>query len=391
MISFDEAQACYGEHVRALASESVPTPAASGRVLAAPVAAAVDLPRFDQSAMDGYALRHQDVPAVLPLRGRAEAGAAAPALLAGSCVRILTGAPLPAGADTVVPQEKVDSRGDTVRFSAAAASGQHIRYRAEEVSAGQLIARPGQCLGPGSVAALCAAGVAAVQVTRAPRVCVLVTGDEVVPVGQPLSDSATPDANGPLIAAWLAAAGVRDVRVQSVADDAPTVVQALSTALQQADLIITSGGASVGDRDHIPDAVRAIGMRQHFWKVAQKPGKPLLFATRGEQVLLALPGNPASVHLGLQLHVRSVLARLAGLEAPELPWQWGQLAHARPALKGDRPLFARASTRHAPASPPQLRLLGGQGSHMLGNLLEADALVRLEPGESGRWVGYLPI
>ena len=281
MISFDEAQACYGEHVRALASESIPTPAASGRVLAAPAAATVDLPRFDQSAMDGYALRHQDVPAVLPLRGRAEAGAAAPALLAGSCVRILTGAPLPAGADTVVPQEQVDSRGDTVRFSAAAASGQHIRYRAEEVSAGQLIARPGQCLGPGSVAALCAAGVAAVQVTRAPRVCVLVTGDEVVPVGQPLSDSATPDANGPLIAAWLAAAGVRDVRVQSVADDAPTVVQALSTALQQADLIITSGGASVGDRDHIPDAVRAIGMRQHFWKVAQKPGKPLLFATRG--------------------------------------------------------------------------------------------------------------
>ena len=250
MISFDEAQACYGEHVRALASESVPTPAASGRVLAAPVAAAVDLPRFDQSAMDGYALRHQDVPAVLPLRGRAEAGAAAPALLAGSCVRILTGAPLPAGADTVVPQEKVDSRGDTVRFSAAAASGQHIRYRAEEVSAGQLIARPGQCLGPGSVAALCAAGVAAVQVTRAPRVCVLVTGDEVVPVGQPLSDSATPDANGPLIAAWLAAAGVRDVRVQSVADDAPTVVQALSTALQQADLIIING---IGFEDWVDD------------------------------------------------------------------------------------------------------------------------------------------
>lgn len=391
MISFDEAQACYGEHVRALASESVPTPTACGRVLAAPAAATVDLPRFDQSAMDGYALRHQDVPAVLPLRGRAEAGAAAPALAAGSCVRILTGAPLPAGADTVVPQEQVDCRGDTVHFSAAAESGQHIRYRAEEVSAGQLIARPGQCLGPGSVAALCAAGVAAVQVTRAPRVCVLVTGDEVVPVGQPLSDSATPDANGPLIAAWLAAEGVRDVRVQSVADDAPTVLQALSTALQQADLIITSGGASVGDRDFIPDAVRAVGMRQHFWKVAQKPGKPLLFATRGEQVLLALPGNPASVHLGLQLHVRPVLARLAGLDAPELPWQWGQLAHARPTLKGDRPLFARASTRHAPARPPQLRLLGGQGSHMLGNLLEADALVRLEPGESGRWVAYLPI
>ena len=390
MISFDAAQASYAEHVQPLPSEPLPTAAASGRVLRADVVAAVDLPRFDQSAMDGYAIRHQDAPGRLPLQGRAEAGGAAPVLEPGSCVRILTGAPLPAGADTVVPQEQVESDARRVRFVDGAQPGRHIRKRAEEVAAGQRIAEAGQRLSPGGVAALCAAGVASVEVTRLPRVTVLVTGDEVVPAGQPLSDSATPDANGPLITAWLRAAGVADLQTVAVADTRQAVDRALAEALDQSDLVITSGGASVGDRDFIPEAADAAGLIRHFWKVAQKPGKPLLFASRGPQVLLALPGNPASVHLGLQLHLRSILARLAGDASPALPWQWGRL-DARPTLKGDRPLFARARAHHDPAQPPRLDLLPGQGSHRLGNLLSANALVRLEPDDTGPWAAYLPI
>lgn len=387
LVSFDAAQAEYLRALHALATEQIRTVDAAGRVLRAPAVAQCDLPRFDQSAMDGYALRADDAHKQLTIAGRSEPGGSVADLPSGSCMRILTGAPIPAGADCVVPQENVAVADNSICLREPLGGRRHIRRQGEEFSRGTQLARAGQRLRAGEVGALAMAGIARLEVTRKVRIAVLVTGNEIRHAGESLEAHQIYDANGPMLRSALAQPATEVAPIAFVPDQRGTVQAALETALAQSDLVICSGGTSVGDKDYLPQLVEACGMHRRFWKVAQKPGKPLLFATRGNQALMALPGNPAAVLIGLALHVSTVLRVLEGIADPRLPWRYGRLAMPQQ-VKGDRPQLARASIAYGQDGVPTLNVLPGQASHMLANVPQSDAIVRLAPGNNCGLVPY---
>jgi molybdopterin molybdotransferase len=367
--------------IRPLRALRVRTTGALGRVLAHPAAAGIELPPFTQSAVDGYALRHADLADVLPLEGavRAAPRVAPPQLAPGTAQRIYTGGMLPLGADTVVRQEWVHASDDTVRLLQRPELGSDVRVRGEELRAGAPLAAAGQRLGAGALAALAAAGVRNVIAHAAPRIAVLVTGDEVVPPGRPLRLGQVPDANGPLVTSWLAQQGYAKVRLRYVADSPAAVRAALHHAFAHADLVLTTGGVSVGDHDHVPRIARELGAQPLFWKVAQKPGKPLFVALRGHVPLLGLPGNPASVLVNLLVYVRRALDRLegAGSAGPEL--RSGVLEAP---VKGDaeRDQWLRVAVRDDGRGGTHLARLPKQGSHMLSNLTQAGGLAWIPAG-----------
>jgi molybdopterin molybdotransferase len=389
MIPLEEALAAYAQSLRPLGCEDVPILEALGRVLAEPLAATCDLPRLDQSAMDGYALRAADValarpdaPLRLPVVLTLAAGAQGeqPVLAAGCAARILTGAALPRGADTVIPQEKVPRQGDELIFQAPWPAGRNIRWQGEEMRAGHPLADAGQRIGPGLLAALVNGGIVQARVRRRPRLAILVTGDEVRPAGSRLEPGEIPDSNGPLIRALLARWGQPAPRVEYLRDRQTEVSCALARALDDSDLVITSGGASVGDRDYLPAVAQRLGVQRVFWKVAQKPGKPLYFGTRAGSALLALPGNPGAVLIGMLLHVRRALDVLEGAADPQPHWNSGVLAQPT-ARDAHRDCLLRMQLVWEEGLA-KLQPLPGQDSHMLGNLARAQALVWLPRGEA---------
>jgi molybdopterin molybdotransferase len=351
------------------------------RVLAEPAGAACDLPPFTQSAVDGYALRHADLASTteLPIAGAIRAGAlpGPPRLTTGTAQRIYTGGWLPEGADTVLRQEYVDADGPSIRPRRNVEPGADVRRRGEELAHGALIAAAGTRLSAGMVAALAMAGLAEVAV-RTPRIVVLVTGDEVVPPGGTPQPGQIHDANGPLLMASLATRGHADVRLEYVADARAAVRAALARACAEADLVLTTGGVSVGDHDHVPHAARELGARTLFWKVAQKPGKPVFAALLGRVPLLGLPGNPASVLVNDLVYVRRALDRLEGT-APGPHFQWGRLdAPVRP--DAERDLWLRVALRSDESGVIRLARLPKQASHMLSNLVQAGALAWIPAG-----------
>jgi len=396
MISLDEALAAYSHHIVRLPHEVLPVESAHRRVLARTPVAELNLPRLDASAMDGYAVRTADaVPGRrLPVAGVAAPGPERGRLAPDTAARIYTGAPLPAGAEAVVPQERVDRQEDTVTIHEEAQPGDHIRRRGEELHAGAPLARSGEPITAGLLAALAMAGVSEVAVRRQPRIAVLVTGDEVRQPGAELGPADIADANGPLIAACLNAWGIEAPRAFHVGDRRETTEAALARAVAESDLVLTSGGASVGDRDFIPHAAQAVGVMPVFWKVAQKPGKPIFFGLRGDTAVLGLPGNPAAVLIGMLVHARRILDRMAGLERPAPRWRTGRLVDPQAVdHRRDRLLRMRATVDEA--GTVRLAPLTGQASHMLGNLSRANALVRVPPGddplEAGTPVSWIPL
>lgn len=389
MISIDQALAAYDRHVTPLPTEALDTRRALNRVLATAATYADDLPRFDQSALDGYALRAADVagaspqrPVRLPLAATVAAGAHAKLapLPPGQAVRIFTGAPLPSGADTMQPQERAQREGDTLLFTSAWPANHNIRRRGEEARAGAPLADAGQRIGPGLLAALVNAGVDSVRVHRAPRIRILVTGDELRPLGSTLQPGEIIDSNGPLAVSLLRHWGYAPAAPRTVRDDPGRLRRALGSALDQADLVLTCGGASVGERDFLADGAAALGVEKVFWRVAQKPAKPLFFGYRGSTLLLGLPGNPGAVLMGLLLHARHLLDRLEGARRPGPTWFSGRLAVAvaRDARR-DRLLRMRLHTDDTGVA--WLQPLSQQESHMLGNLAQADVLVRVPAGD----------
>lgn len=346
------------------------------RVLARPVHAACDLPPFTQSAVDGYAVRHADLAAdALPLAGAVRAGvlSAAPALVPGTAQRIFTGGMLPAGADTVVRQEWARAEGGDLRVLRRPQAGADVRAQGEELRAGAVLAPPGLRLTPAHLGALAAAGVRRVDVHDAPRVALLVTGDEVVRPGAAARFGQVPDANGPLVTAWLAARGYDKVRAEHVPDSAEATRVALRRALEHCDLVLTTGGVSVGEHDHVPEAAERLGARRLFWKVAQKPGKPLYAALGGRALLLGLPGNPAAVLVNLVVHVTRALDALEGVTAPGPASRTGVLESALEA-DAERDRWLRMGLRYDETGTARLQRLPRQGSHMLSNLMSANAL-----------------
>ncbi|HEX4871112.1 MAG TPA: molybdopterin molybdotransferase MoeA [Nevskiaceae bacterium] len=401
MIGLDQALACYAQTLQALPAETAALDGSVGRVLAEPLRAPVDLPRFDQSAMDGYALAAADTrgasgeqPAALQLVGESAAGIAplaAVAVATGQCWRISTGARLPPGTDAVVAQERVRREADRIWLSQPVNRGRNVRHQGEECRAGDPLAAAGSRLSPGLIAALALAGHAQARLYRRPRVAVLITGNEVMQAGAALPAGATADANGPLIRAWLQARGLPLASLRHLPDERASIEAALGEAFAQADVVVSTGGASVGDHDHLPAASRALGGERVFWQVAQKPGKPLLYALHQGRPLLAFPGNPAAVLVGLSLHLASVLAVLEGAREPGLSWREGRLVQPV-AGDGERARLLRAR-REDRADGTRLQVLAHQESHMLSNLAAADSLVWLPPragdygpGDTLRWL-----
>lgn len=388
-VSVDDALARYDSEVAALEVETVSIDSVLHRVLAAPAHAHTDLPAFSQSAMDGYALRADDSmgaekarPVRLHVVGEVFAGphAALPTVRAGEALRIFTGAPLPEGCDAVARQEHVKREDAHILLTRAVPAGNDVRFRGEELKAQAVLAPAGRRVGPGLLAAMSMAGVETVPTHRRPRVHVLVTGDEVVTSGRPPRPGEVPDANGRLIRAWLLARGAPEPRVEHVPDDARALETALRKAWETADLVITSGGVSVGERDWVPEVAERLGAEPLFRNVAQKPGKPLYFARRDEQFLLGLPGNPAAALVGLVVHARRILDRMEGHSAPGPRFHPGRLAARVPAMR-DRVHWIRARRELGPEGVV-LHPLGNQGAHMLSNLSEADSLIRVPAGES---------
>ncbi len=386
-----------------LPSETIPVEAALGRVLAAPVRAAVDLPPWDNSAMDGYAVRAADLagagpdrPVVLAVVGDAPAGRPATASVGpGTAVRIATGAPVPPGADAVVPVEETQPVGEPrppdagrpptrVAVLAAAPPGYSIRRRASDVAAGRVLLDAGALITPAAVALLAGAGVAEVAVHRRPVVAVLATGDEVRRAGEPLGPVGIPDANGPGLRSLARAAGAEVVDLGVAPDRLEAVVARLREVLAAVDVVVVSGGVSVGPYDVVRTAFETIGS-VGLWRVAIQPGKPFAFGTAsrpdGRPVLLfGLPGNPVSSFVTFDLFVRPVLRRLAGRVAGGERLEPGVLVE--PAAKSaGRRAYLRVVVERDPDGRPRrdaegrlrVRLAGGQGSHVLSALAAAEA------------------
>jgi len=394
MISLEDALASYAPRLRALPAETIAIADAAGRVLAEPLSAQTDLPRIDQSAMDGYALRAADVatacadaPLRLPITQQIAAGAHASLtpLRAGSVARILTGAPLPPGADSVIPQERILREGDNLLFAEPCERNKNIRRRGEELMRGARVAVAGQRITPGLLASLINAGVTELRVHRRPRIRVLVTGDEVRPAGSTLLQGQIPDSNGPMVRAVLARWSAPAPSIEHVADTAEAVRTALARGLAEADLVISAGGASVGDRDFVIAVAEQLAVQRVFWKIAQKPGKPMFFGVHegnGQQsTLLALPGNPGAVLIGMAVHVQRVLELLEGIRHPAPHWASAML-EASVDTDPQRARLLRMQLRHDAEGVARLTPLPNQDSHMLSNLSAADVLVWVPAAEA---------
>jgi molybdopterin molybdotransferase len=358
-------------HVRPLAAEDVAVADASGRYAAVDATSAVDLPPFASSAMDGFAVRAADTPGELRVVGQSAAGRPADVVLgAGEAIEISTGAVVPDGADAVVPVE-LTRPGVTVE---AVSPGDNVRPRGGDVHAGDVIVEAGARIGPPQVGALAAAGLVTVRCARRPRVAVLATGSELRRPGEELGPGQIYESNSLLIVAQLRDAGAEPSVLDAVADDRDATVAALARGLE-ADLLITSGGVSVGPHDLVRAALAELGAIEVFWRVAVKPGKPIAFATRGETLVFGLPGNPVSSLVGFELFVRPALRALQGAREPEPAYLPGILG--APLRRGaDRDELVRARATNGVLAP-----VSGQESHMIARAAAANALVLVPRGD----------
>ncbi len=305
------------EGVSPLPAETVPLMRAQGRVLAEDVAATRDQPPFDASSMDGYAVRAEDVtepPVTLRVIGEAPAGHALDrAIGPGEAARIFTGGPLPEGADTVIMQEHTKRQGDAVTILKGAPKGTFVRPRGMDYRAGEVLLKAGWRLGARAINLAASLNRPTLKVRRRPRVAILATGDELVlPGATPRADQIIAS-NSFGLAAFVQAEGGEPADLGLAPDDVDAIAERLEAG-READVLITIGGASVGDRDHVREAFAKVGVALDFWKIAMRPGKPLIFARRGEQRILGLPGNPVSSLVCALVFLRPLLAALLGME-----------------------------------------------------------------------------
>ncbi len=321
MLSYDEALRLVLDNTSPLPAREKPLDEAGGLVLAETIVARWDMPPADNSAMDGFAFAFNSwsPEQALQVIGRSYAGhPLQESVTSGSAVRIMTGAPLPDGCDTVVPLEDVEENGDSIRLLKGCKPLQHVRFAAEEFQKGDLLLLAGTCLRAGEIGLLAAAGFARVSVHPAPRVAILSTGDELVELGEQPGAGQIVNSNLHLLSARLREAGAEVIPLGIALDDEADLDQRLRAGLQ-ADLLLTSGGVSVGDKDQVQDAFGRQGFEKIFWKVAIKPGKPVLFGKIGSQPVFGLPGNPASSAATCELFTIPALRRLAGHKDPLPP------------------------------------------------------------------------
>jgi molybdopterin molybdotransferase len=397
LISISEAQRRVIERVKPLDAERVPIERAAGRVLAEPAVAVVDLPPFPSSAMDGYALRSADTaaaPVTLPVVARIPAGAPAGRPLgAGEAMAIATGGAVPEGADAVVPLEHVEEAAEGLSVREPVAAGANVRDRGGDVRAGDEVLGPGVVLGPGQVGALGAAGVSEVRCAKRPRVGILVTGGELRQPGEPLAAGQIYESNGLLLATALQLAGAVPAQLGVVADDEEEHRRTIERALLGFDMLVTTGGASVGPHDLVRRVQAELRVEEVFWGVAVKPGKPVAFGVRRDHLVFNLPGNPVSVLATFELLVRPAVNALLGLPDPLPAFRRGTLGSAV-RRNAQRDELVRAALRRE-GDDVVLEPLSGQESHMIVRAGRANALVLVEAGSgevsAGSAVPYLPV
>ncbi|BDG01674.1 molybdopterin molybdotransferase MoeA [Anaeromyxobacter oryzae] len=370
--------------VAPLAAERVPLAAALGRALAEPLVSNRDLPAFDASTMDGYALRAADAPragARLPVAFGVFAGRPAPgALPPGACCRIFTGGVLPAGADAVEMQEEVRRSGKAALFGRAAVAGRYVRPRGSDLAAGQVALPAGAVVDPGTIGLAAAIGRTELLVRRRPRVAILPTGDELVPPGQVPGPGQLVESNGLALAAAVTAAGAEPVLLPTARDDAASLAASLAGA-SGLDALVTSGGVSVGERDLVRAALASAGARLDFWRVALRPGKPFTFGRWDRTAVFGLPGNPASALVTFELFVRPALRALAGLPGDGRVRVEGRLTAAQE-KPPELTVYLRCHTRRRRDGGLELEPLRTQTSGNLTSMAGHDALAVLPAGRS---------
>ncbi len=383
LIPPDEALRVVLQTSQPAAPRSVPLLAAAGLRLAEDVRADRDYPPFDRAMMDGYAVCLADAGGAVRVAGQIAAGQATGGVLApGTCFEIMTGAACPEGTQAVVPKELAPRHGDVVAMPRELRGGQHIAPRGSECRAGAVVLQTGDVLTPLAVGVLASVGRQAVLAVPAPRLGILTTGGELISGGQSPGSVQIRDSNGPMLAAMATVCGAAPAQVLHARDDVQAIVTALES-LQDCDLVVLTGGVSMGRYDLVPDSFRQIGAELIFHKVSQKPGKPLLFARRGRQLLFGLPGNPLAAHLCFHRYVAAAIRRQCGHSAGVSDLRRGRLTESV-RRGGSRTLFllGRAERAGSAEGDWNLRPLPGCSSADLFGTSQANCYLEVPPGEA---------
>lgn len=370
--------------------EILPLRSALGRILAAPVRAGLDVPTFANSAMDGYAVRSADLAAdgttALQLIGQVMAGAPFDGRVeAGQTVRIMTGAVLPDGADTVIMQEQVEADGEQVRIGPGQKAGANVRHPGEDIRSGEVVLEAGTRLLPPQLGVIASLGQAEVRVRRRLRVAFFSTGDELVGLGRPLGPGQIYDSNRYSLHAMLTRLGAEVIDLGVIPDTREAVRAAFTDAAAQADAVITSGGVSVGEADYVKETLEAMG-EVDFWRIAMKPGKPLAIGQLGGARFFGLPGNPVSVMATFYQFTQPALEKMMGTSPTPPPLLQ---ARATAALKKSpgRLEFQRGLMATTPEGELQVRPTGGQGSHLMTSMSRANCFIILPTESAGAEAG----
>jgi len=391
MISVDEALRLVLSELAPLGPERVPLAEAAERVAAAPAVSAVDLPPFDRSAMDGYAVRAADTAPGVALRlvGGVAAGEVATAELEpDTATRVSTGAAIPPGADAVLQSELAHESDARVAPERAVAPGTHIRRRGEDLRAGAELLSAGARLTLPRVSALASAGVGEVSVYRRPRLHLVVTGSELLPLGAPPEPGRIHESNGLMVRLLAERAGAVVLDHGVIGDDFDATRDAVLAGLE-GDVLVVSGGVSVGPHDHVKPAFESCGVEEVFWRVQIKPGKPLWFGRRGDTLVFGLPGNPLSTIVCFAVFIEPALRRLAGEPGARPRLEPGRLTRAARASDG-RTTFLTATLRPGAGGVLEATPTERQGSHMTGALGESDGFA-VAPKDAGELAAGTPV
>ncbi len=396
LISLDDALATMLAQITPVSeSETLPLIEAAGRITAANVVSPVNVPPFANSAMDGYALRLADAQAdTLTVAGKAFAGVPfSGSWPAGSCIRIMTGAPVPEGADAVVMQEETERQGEAIRLTATVTAGQNIRLPGEDIREGDSVLRAGTRLGAAELPLLASLGVPEVKVLRRLRVAVFSTGDELQTPGQPLAPGQIYDTNRLAVKLMLAKLGCEVIDLGIIRDDPDALRAAFDQADSRADVTLSSGGVSVGEADYTKRMLETLG-EVTFWKLAIKPGKPFAFGRLKNSWFCGLPGNPVSAVLTFYQLVQPLLAKLSGQQTAALPPRQRVKLAGRLKKTPGRLDFQRGILSRNDRGEPEVRSTGPQGSHVFSSFSMANCFIVLERErgsvEDGEWVEVEP-
>ncbi len=382
MIDFESARKMVLSNTGISGTQVLKITEAHGYILAEDVKAEDPLPRFDSSAVDGFGVKYADLdkanpsePVSLKLSGIVRAGDAHdPELENGYAIKIMTGAPVPGSVEAIVMREFVDEGDDTVRVKRNVRQGENIRRSGEEFSRGDIVLKSGTVLTPGAIGMLATLNRTRVTVYRKPAVALIVTGSETRLPGGEIGTGQIPESNSFALSAALRAIGISQITITHTNDDKTEISAAFKDALDYADIVISSGGVSVGDYDFVKDVLTDLGVRTVFWKVAMKPAKPFYFGMHSEKMIFGLPGNPVSALLSFYLLVKPALNKLSGLDAPNrIMIKAGLLSELR--KKPGRKEFVRAKLIHKEDGNFFVQPSRGQDSHMMGGLAAADCLI----------------